>query len=106
MHFDNPYELVHSALTCLSCAGYWTVHEKVRRPCAPNPLVQDCCQCNTAPKLTCCTQVRQVQHQIQEINATTRYSDQWSMAEALLEREVLRKQLPVVTGMHPLLVYN
>ena len=43
--------------------------------------------------------VRLVQHQIQEVNATVRYNDEWSMAEALLEREILRKQLPVVTGM-------
>ena len=40
-----------------------------------------------------------MQHQIQDVNASERYDDQFTIAEALLERELLRKQLPTVTGI-------
>ena len=43
--------------------------------------------------------LHRVQHLVQRTNATERYNEQLCMAEALLERELLRKQLPTVSAM-------
>ena len=43
--------------------------------------------------------LQRVQHLVQRTNAVERYNDQWCMAEALLERELLRKQLPNLAAM-------
>ena len=43
--------------------------------------------------------LQRVQHLVQRTNAVERYNDHWCMAEALLERELLRKQLPNLAAM-------